>query len=90
MRNTATAILLACLLAGGAVGCAKSYDEIVTDCAATLKERPEGDAAKPDACEDVKDKDYETLVLSEAIDDLGWVDDEGNIDENEILEDVQP
>ena len=89
MRYTA-AILLACLLAGSATACVKSYDEIVTDCYTALKERPEDDPSKPDACEGIKDKDYEELVLSEAIEDLGWTDDEGNFDENKMLEDVQP
>lgn len=88
MRYTA-AILLTCLLATGAVACAKSYDEIVTDCATALKERPEGDKSKPDACKDVKEDDYIDLLVSQNINDLGWTDDEGNFDKNKMLEDVQ-
>lgn len=90
MRHT-TAILLACLIAGGAVACSepRTYDEIVTDCYAALKERPEGDVSKPDACEGIKAKDYDTLVLGQIIDDLGWTDDEGRFDENKMLEDLQ-
>ncbi|WP_030674401.1 hypothetical protein [Streptomyces sp. NRRL B-1347] len=32
-----------------------SYDDRVDDCVAALKDRPEGDKAKPEACEEVKD-----------------------------------
>lgn len=36
MRNTTTALLAACLLTVGAVGCSKSADENAADCAAAL------------------------------------------------------
>ncbi|MDX3587603.1 hypothetical protein [Streptomyces europaeiscabiei] len=90
MRRTAIAITTALLLAGGAVGCSKSYDEIGEDCVAALKERKEGDKAKPEACEGLKEDDYQALLMSQAIDDLGWTDDEGNFDEDKMLEDAQP
>jgi hypothetical protein len=46
-----------------------------------------GKKSKPDACEDVKKDDYGALVVSNAINDLGWTDDEGNFDKNKMLED---
>ena len=88
MRHTAAALLACLLLAGGAIGCSKSYDQIGEECVAALKERPKGDKAKPEACEGLKDKDYQALLMSQTIDDLGWTDDEGNFDENKMLEDA--
>lgn len=38
MRHTTAALLAVCLLlAGAAVGCSKSYDDIVADCVTALK-----------------------------------------------------
>ncbi|MGW1669017.1 hypothetical protein [Streptomyces sp. NPDC002324] len=89
MRHT-TALLTASvlLLAGGAVGCSKSYDEIGEDCVAALKDRADGDKEKPEACEGLKEDDYQALLMSQTIDDLGWTDDEGNFDKNKMLEDT--
>ncbi|MBM7091041.1 hypothetical protein JTP67_21355 [Streptomyces sp. S12] len=44
MRRT-TILITACLLAAGAVGCSKSYDQNAEDCATALTERTGGDAA---------------------------------------------
>ncbi len=89
MRHTTALLTAACLLlAGAAVGCSKSYDEIGEECVAALKERSKGDKVKPEACEGLKDEDYQVLLLSQTIDDLGWTDDEGNFDKNKMLEDT--
>ena len=45
MRHTCLALLAACLLATGAVGCSKSADEKTADCATALTERTGGDPA---------------------------------------------
>lgn len=46
MRHTTTLLATAaCLLAVGAVGCSKSYDENARDCATVLTERTGGDSA---------------------------------------------
>ncbi|MCZ4509980.1 hypothetical protein O3Q52_17595 [Streptomyces sp. ActVer] len=50
MRNTA-ALLVACLLAVGAVGCSKSADENAKDCATALTERTGGKADTPTVSE---------------------------------------
>ncbi|MBO7940964.1 hypothetical protein [Streptomyces antibioticus] len=87
MRAT---VLLACLLlAGAAVGCSteKSYDDIVADCTQALKDRADGDKAKPTDCEGVKDEDYTALLMSQVLDDNGWTDENGDVDMGEILED---
>ncbi len=65
-----------------------SYNEIVKNCVAALKDRPEGDKSKPAACDDVKDDDYNAIYLSTVLDDLGWTDDDGNFDKNKMLEDT--
>jgi hypothetical protein len=54
---------------------------------AALKERADGDKAKPDACKDVKDDDYTALVFSKVLDDEGWKDENGDPDMGKILED---
>jgi hypothetical protein len=88
MRRT-TVLLAACLLAGAAAGCSseKSYDDTVKDCVTALKDRPDGDKAKPTACADVKDDDYTALLMSQVLDDNGWTDENGDVDMGEILED---
>ncbi|MFE7972992.1 hypothetical protein [Streptomyces shenzhenensis] len=94
MRRTTTtaAVLLACLLvAGGAVGCSdsKSQDEIAKDCVAALKARAEGDKKKPKDCEGLSEDDYQTLLMSHVLtDDLGWVDEDGNVDREKMLDDA--
>ena len=88
MHRTTILLATCLLLAGAAVGCSKSYDEIVNDCVAALADRTEGDTAKPDACEDVKDDDYTALTVSQMLDDNGWVDENGDVDMGKILEDA--
>lgn len=74
MRRTTVLVSAGALtVAGGVAGLVlwlsqPSYDDRVQDCAAALKERPAGDKAKPNACEDVKDDDYMELLLSNSID----------------------
>jgi hypothetical protein len=87
MRRT-TVLLAACLLlAGAAAGCSQSYDDTVNDCITALKERAEGEKAKPDACKDVKEDDYTALLMSQVLDDNGWTDENGDVDMGKILED---
>ncbi|MFG2277531.1 hypothetical protein ACGFNQ_02435 [Streptomyces asoensis] len=65
-----------------------SYDDIVKDCQTALAAQSKaGGKGKPDACKDVKEDDYSALVLSNAIGDLGWTDEDGNFDRNKMLED---
>ncbi|MDX2520575.1 MULTISPECIES: hypothetical protein [Streptomyces] len=89
MRHTTACLLAATLLlASAAVGCSKPYEDTVADCAAALKDRPKDDGGKPDACEDVKEDDYSALLMSQTIDDLGWIDENGEVDKNKMLEDA--
>jgi len=91
MRRTATALLAATLLlAGAAVSCSSgpSYDDIVKDCTTALKQRAEAEKGKPAECKDVKADDYDALLMSQTIDDLGWTDKDGNFDEGKMLEDA--
>lgn len=89
MRRTTTALLAVLLLAGGTAGCSgeKSYEEITADCVQALKDRPEGDKAKPDACKDVKDDDYQALLMSHILEEEGLVKD-GKVDPDKLLEDA--
>ncbi|WP_341485495.1 hypothetical protein WJ438_40785 (plasmid) [Streptomyces sp. GD-15H] len=65
-----------------------SYDDIADNCVAALTERADGDTAKPEACDGLTEDDYDALVLSHVLGDLGWTDDEGNFDKNKMLEDT--
>ncbi|MEV6782732.1 hypothetical protein [Streptomyces sp. NPDC051098] len=65
-----------------------SYDEITDDCYAALKERAEGDKEKPGECKEVKEDDYTAMVMSIVADDPGWIDENGDVDQNEILKDA--
>lgn len=89
MRTT-TALLTGLLLAATTVGCSsdKSYNDIVKDCVTALKDQPSDDATKPDACKDVKDDDYTALVMSRVLDDNGWVDENGDVDMDKLLDDT--
>lgn len=82
----ATAVLLAGL--AGVTGCSQSYEEQAEACLTALKARADGDKAKPADCEGLKRKDYTALVMSVAIDDLGWTDEDGKFDENKMLDDL--
>ncbi|MFE1774311.1 hypothetical protein [Streptomyces sp. NPDC059008] len=85
-----TIVTAAALLAGlaGLSGCAQSYEEQTEDCLTALKARAEGDKTEPTECEGIKRKDYLTLVMSVAIDDLGWTDEDGKFDKSRMLEDL--
>lgn len=85
MRIRAAAVGVV-LLAGLAAGCAQSYEEITKDCLAALKARADGDKSKPAECEGVKKSDYFDLVMSVAIDDLGWTGEDGKFDKGKMLD----
>lgn len=89
MRATATTALAAVLLLGGA-GCSEepSYEEIAEQCVAALKDRAPGVKAKPSECDGLKEDDYSALLLDGTLDDLGWTDENGEFDENKMLDDV--
>ncbi|MFJ6608196.1 hypothetical protein [Streptomyces lydicus] len=85
-----TFVTAAALLAGltSVTGCGQSYEELTQDCLTALKARPDGDKSKPAECEGVTRKDYLSLVMSVAVDDLGWTGDDGKFDENKMLDDL--
>jgi hypothetical protein len=94
MRRT-TAALLAVLLATGAAACSSkpSYDDVVKGCQKALADQAKAGMTgkgKPSACGGVKKDDYDALVMSNAIDGLGWTDKDGNFDENKMLDSVTP
>lgn len=87
IRTVITAAALLAALAG-ITGCGQSYEELTESCLTALKARPDGDKSKPAECEGVKRKDYVTLEMGVAIDDLGWTDKDGKFDENKMLDDL--
>lgn len=57
----------------------KSYDEKITDCHKAVVAQADDDPTRPAACEDIKDKDYSTILLYEAAGEAGLIDENGNI-----------
>ena len=88
MRRT---ILLAvvCLLALSGCSSGPSYEETVKGCQAALAAQYKADGkGKPGECKGVKKDDYDALVLDAAMGDLGWTDENGDFDENKMLDSV--
>ncbi|MFF4346787.1 hypothetical protein [Streptomyces sp. NPDC001530] len=89
-RNLIVAAVVAVALAIGGTAywlSRPSYDDIVKDCQKALAAQYKANGkGKPSACKDVKDDDYDVLVLNAAMGDLGWLDDDGNFDKNKMLE----
>ncbi|MFI8448216.1 hypothetical protein [Streptomyces erythrochromogenes] len=86
MNHTRTAAALTTLLLLTACSSQPTYDESVQACAKAIKARPAGDKTKPKPCEPLKDDDYTLIVTSKAIDDLGWTDENGDFDENKMIQ----
>ncbi|MFE2046375.1 hypothetical protein ACFXAZ_36735 [Streptomyces sp. NPDC059477] len=86
-RTTTLAALLALTVL--TAGCSKSQDEIAEDCQAalaTVDTTQLGDD-RPAACDGLSDDDYNALRISAGLRDSGIVDDNGNVDVDELLED---
>ncbi|MEU5596656.1 hypothetical protein [Streptomyces sp. NPDC020298] len=95
MRHRKLAILAAAFViaAGAAVAVwlmlRPSYDDVVKGCQKALAEQYKADEkGKPDACKDVHADDYDALVMQAAMDHLGWTDENGDFDENKMLDSV--
>lgn len=63
----------------------KSYGDYANECAAALANHVYG---KPAACKHISEDDYNALMVSQSIDDLGWTDENGDFDPNKMLEDT--
>ena len=90
MHNRRALAALALLLATGATACSSgpSYDDSVKECHKVLVSRPADETGKPKECEPLKEEDYTAISGSAAIERLGWTDENGNFDENKMLEDT--
>ena len=84
-----TILLAACLLAVAGCSSGPSYEETVKKCTAALAAQYKADGkGKPSECDGVKKDDYDALVLDAAMGDLGWTDENGDFDENKMLDSV--
>lgn len=95
MRRTTAIISTAALTTAAAITGATiwltqpSYDDIVKSCTDALTQQyKDNGKGRPDACNDVKDDDYNALVVNAAMGDLGWLNDDGDFDKNKMLDDV--
>ncbi|MFJ8981597.1 hypothetical protein [Streptomyces sp. NPDC102282] len=71
----------------GLTGCSATYDETIAACRAELKERGEDAKGKPAECKDVREDDYGKLVMVVTAEKEGWLDENGNVDMGEMVED---
>lgn len=88
----AAVITVALVIGGTAYWLSRpSYNDIVKGCQKALAAQYKADGeGKPAVCNDVKGDDYDVLVINAAMGDLGWLDDDGNLDEGEMLDSVTP
>jgi len=85
-RTALTAALLA--LAALTAACGKSEEEIATDCQKALAAGEHATKAdRPEACEGLPQDDYDALVMSQALKDSGTINDNGDVDLGELLDD---
>jgi len=95
MKRRTTVISAAALaLAGAITGLViwlmqPSYDDIVKDCQKAIAAQLDADGkGRPDACREVKDDDFDALLMSAILGNEGWLGDDGRFDENKMLEDA--
>lgn len=89
MRHTTTLLLAVCLLAGATAGCSseKSQDEIAADCVKAITDASTK-TSRPDECEGLPQDDYDALLMSWALKDQGVIDENGDVNMGELLEDA--
>lgn len=93
MRRRTTIITTAAIAAVGlGTGLAfwigqPSYEDTVKACTKALAAQYKADGkGKPEACDGVKQDDYDALNVNAAMGDLGWLDDDGKFDKNKMLD----
>ncbi|MGW0599945.1 hypothetical protein ACWD11_22715 [Streptomyces sp. NPDC002776] len=80
------------VLAAATAGCSsdKSEEEIAVDCQQALADGATATKTeRPEACEGLTQDDYDALLMSQALQDSGVVDDDGNVDVDELLDSDQ-
>lgn len=87
-----TATLTAALLITGLASCGSppTQDEIATACVKALKARANGDTSKPKDCDGLTEDNYTTLVMSQVLTDEGYVDKDGNVNYDKLLNTEAP
>lgn len=95
-RRTAIISTSALAVAGAATGLGlwlspPSYDDVVKGCEKALTAQMKaGGTGKPSACKGVKSDDYTAIAAGVAMGHLGWLDDNGDFDENKMLDSQTP
>lgn len=69
-----TTLALSLTVAFGATACGQSEADKQAKCYDAIKARTEGDKSKPEACKDLPQDDYDTLLM-------GWVLEKTGLDE---------
>lgn len=85
-RTALTAALLA--LAALTAACGKSEEEIAADCQKALANSTTATKTdRPEACKGLSEDDYSALLIAQGLRDTGVIDEDGNVDMEELLDD---
>ncbi|WP_171117806.1 MULTISPECIES: hypothetical protein [unclassified Streptomyces] len=90
MRTRTAAVAALFALAALTAACGKSEEEIAEDCQKVLATTTvDLKDDRPEACEGLSQDDYEALVFSQRLQDSGLIDENGDVDMSELLDDSQ-
>lgn len=92
MRNRPVILVISLLVVAGVAATVwaflrPTYGDTVSSCEKALAARAEGDKAKPDACDGLKQDDYDALLVGQVLKDGGVVDEDGNVDLRRLADD---
>lgn len=94
MRNRPVILVISLLVVAGIAATVwaflrPTYGDTVSSCEKALAAQfKAGGKGKPDACRDVKEDDYSAILMSQIMDDEGWLDENGDFDKGEFYEDA--
>ncbi|MER5950324.1 hypothetical protein ABT127_30200 [Streptomyces sp. NPDC001904] len=83
--KTRTAIIAVALLAATLAGCTRTEANKRTDCRNALTDGA-ATADRPDACKDVSEDDYQTLLADWREENKDIIDENGGIDPNKLFD----
>ncbi|WP_371528387.1 hypothetical protein OG302_22355 [Streptomyces sp. NBC_01283] len=86
--RTRAAIAIAAALLAGLTACGKSDAEIEADCEKAIVEASTV-TNRPEACDDLSEDDYRALLIARTLRDGGVVDDNGDVDLRELVDEDQ-
>ncbi|MFH8492292.1 hypothetical protein [Streptomyces longisporoflavus] len=86
--RTRTAISIAAALLTALTACGKSEAEVQADCEKAIVEASTV-TNRPAACDDLAEDDYKALLIARTLRDGGVVDDNGDVDLRQLVDEDQ-